>query len=256
MARKIVVTSGKGGTGKTTVTAMLGACLAKKGERVIVCDADFGLNSLDVALGVEGRVTYDVVDVIEGNCRAKQALVQHEKFPNLYVLTSKRSDFEKYVSAQSLKLVLDGLQTEFDYILVDCPSGLGDGFHRAVAPCDEAIVVTMPQLCAVRDADKAVAMLKSYALNKIWLVVNCVQGDLAVDGKQLAAEELAELLKIPLIGSIPDEYALMSGDAVEPSKPFQMLAERLHTGKGKLYDATKGYRGFFGAIRRALKRRV
>ena len=256
MARRLVVTSGKGGVGKTTVAAMLGACLAKKGERVILCDADFGLNSLDVFCGVEGLVTYDIVDVIEGKCRAKQALVKHPFFPNLYILTSRRQDGEKYVSAQALKLVLDGLQEEFDYVIVDSPAGLEDGFHRAVAPCGEAIVVTAPYLAAIRDADKTVTLLKKYALEKVWLVVNRVQGDLVLCGKQLSAEEIGEVLKTPLIGVIPDDYCLPIAGADYLSRPFKLLGETVRTGKVRLCDPTKKYSGFFGALKRSLKRRL
>jgi septum site-determining protein MinD len=256
MAKRLVVTSGKGGVGKTTVAAMLGACLAKKGARVVLCDADFGLNSLDVFCGVEGQITYDVVDVVEGKCRAKQALVKHPSFSNLYILTSRRQDGEKYVSAQALKLVLDGLQAEFDYVIVDSPAGLEDGFHRAVAPCEEAIVVTAPYLAAIRDADKTVAMLKKYALEKVWLVVNRVQGDLVLRGKQLGAEEISEVLKTPLIGVIPDDYELPIAGAEYLPKPFKLLAETVRTGKVRLYNPIQKYSGFFGPLKRALKRRL
>lgn len=255
MARKIVVTSGKGGVGKTTLVASLGMALARRGERVIVFDADFGLNSLDVACGVEGRVTYDIVDVIEGKCRAKQALVKHPKMANLYVLTSRRAEMEKYVSAQSLKAVLDGLQAEFDYIMVDCPAGLGDGFHRAVAPCDEAIVVVEPHIASIRDADKTVAVLKSYALQSVWLAVNRVRGDLVAGGKQLAADEIASVLKTPLIGVIPEtEEWLLGGEG--NGKAMRWMADALQTGKVRWSDPSKRYSGFLGAVRRALKRKL
>ena len=158
MARKIVVTSGKGGVGKTTVASSLAVALAKKGERVVLCDADLGLNNVDVVTGVENLVTYDLVDVIEGRCRAKQALVLHPDIPNLHILTSSHSMPERYVSPQPFKLVLDALSPQFDYILIDCPAGIDEGFHRAVAAANEAIVVTTPHISALRDADKVITL--------------------------------------------------------------------------------------------------
>ena len=180
MARKIVITSGKGGVGKTTVAVNLAARLAQKGQRVILCDADFGLNNVDVCAGVEHLVTYDIVDVIEGRCRVKQALVRHPKYPNLYVLTSSHSAPERYVSPQSIKLVLENIAPQFDFILIDCPAGLDDGFHRAVATADEALVVTTPHISALRDADKVITVLKSYRLNALGVVLNKVRGDLMI----------------------------------------------------------------------------
>lgn len=254
MARKIVVTSGKGGVGKTTVAAAMAESLARRGERVILVDADFGLNSLDVACGVEGRVLYDISDVIEGKCRGKQALIPHPKTPNLHLLTSRRLDFEKYVSAQALKAVLDGLQAEFDYIFVDSPAGIGDGFHRAVAPCEEAIVVTEPHICAIRDADKAVAVLKSYALGGVWVLVNRVRGDLVAGGKQLAPDEIAIVLKTPLLGAIPETDALLLGG--KECKAVTLAAEALRTGKVRVQDLTKRYSGLFGSLRRLMRGNV
>ena len=253
MARRIVIASGKGGVGKTTVASYLGVCLAVKGERVIVCDADFGLNNLDVVCGVEGLACYDAVDAIEGRCRAKQALVRHPRYCNLFVLSSKTTT-ERFISPQSLKLVLDGLSKEFDYILIDAPAGLDEGFHRAVCSADEGIVVTTPHLASIRDADKAISALKGYGLKSISLVVNKVQGDLVVSGDMLSAEEVAELLKIPLIGAIEDCYELPFWELRPARKSFKALAETVRTGKRRLCNLTGKYTGFFGSIRRALKR--
>ena len=178
MARKIVVTSGKGGVGKTTIAVNVSAQLSKKGNRVVLCDADFGLNNVDVAAGVEGLVTYDIIDVIEGRCRAKQALVKHPKYANLYVLTSSHSAPERYISPQAVRVVLDALAPQFDFIIIDCPAGIDEGFHRAVATADEAIIVTTPHISALRDADKVITVLKSYQLKELSVVINMVRGDL------------------------------------------------------------------------------
>ena len=256
MARKIVITSGKGGVGKTTVAVNLAARLAQKGQRVILCDGDFGLNNVDVCAGVEHLVTYDIVDVIEGRCRAKQALVRHPRYSNLYLLTSSHSAPERYVSPQSMKLVLDTLAPQFDFILIDCPAGVDEGFHRAVATADEAIVVTTPHISAIRDADKVISLLKSYHLNNLMVVLNKVRGDLLVSGECLTPDEVAELLKTPIGGILPEEHAIYRGDLEEMHAAFRVLANNLLTGRRRLYDVTKKYSGFFGNIRRVLKERL
>lgn len=254
MARKIVVTSGKGGVGKTTVAACLAAYLARRGERTVLCDADFGLNNVDVVTGVEDLVTYDLVDVIEGRCRAKQALVRHPDFANLYILTSSHSAPERYVSPQSLKVVLDSLAPRFDYIFIDCPAGVDDGFHRAVASADEALVVTTPHVSALRDADKVITLLKSYELSSLSLVVNKMRGDLLLTGECLSPQEISELLKLPIIGLLPEEYAIYGGEFSHVHPAFKTLGNNLLTGKRKLYDVTRKYTGVFGNLRRILKR--
>lgn len=253
MARKIVVTSGKGGVGKTTVAVNLAARLAQKGQRVILCDADFGLNNVDVCAGVEHLVTYDLVDVIEGRCRAKQALVKHPIYPNLYILTSNHSAPERYVSPQSLKVVLEGLSPQFDFIFIDCPAGLEDGFHRAVATADEALVVTMPHISALRDADKAITLLKSYQLCELSVVLNKVRGDVLLSGDCPTPRDVSELLKTPLIGVLPEEREIYNGNLRELHPAFRVLASNFLTGKRKLYDVTRKYSGFFGNVRRILR---
>ncbi len=256
MARKIVVTSGKGGVGKTTVAAQLSAQLARKGQRVALCDADFGLNNVDVYAGVENLVTYDVVDVIEGRCRAKQALVKHPRFPNLYILTSAHAAPERYVSPQSLKLALDGLSPSFDFIVIDCPAGIDEGFHRAVVSADEAIVVVTPTLCAIRDADRAITLLKSYQLSSVSLVVNRMRGDLLAAGSCLSPKEITKLLPLPLLGIVPEDFGGEDGDLEKTHAAFRMMANGLLTGKRRLFDVTRKYSGFVGNVRRVLKKRL
>ncbi len=256
MARKIVVTSGKGGVGKTTVAVQLSAQLAKKGQRVALCDADFGLNNVDISAGVEGLVTYDLVDVIEGRCRAKQALVKHPLYPNLFILTSGQVAPERYVSPQAMKLVLDGISPLFDFIVVDCPAGIDEGFHRAVATADEAIVVTSPHISSLRDADKVITLLKSYQLSSLSVVVNKIRGDLLLGGECLSPKEIVELLKTPLLGVLPEEYGIYEGDLTNLHPSFKLMASNLLTGKKKLYDVTKKYSGLLGNLRRALKKKL
>lgn len=254
MARKIVVTSGKGGVGKTTVATNLSAYLAKKGKRVVLCDADLGLNNIDVVAGVENLITYDIVDVIEGRCRAVQALVQHPTFPNLYILASSHSAPERYVSSQAFRLVLDTIAPKFDFIIIDCPAGIDDGFHRAVASANEALVVTIPQISALRDADKVITLLKSYDFSSLSLVINRVKGDLLFGGECLSPQEISALLKTPVLGVIPEEYAFEEGEVASVPLPFRVLGNNLLTGKRKLYDVSSKYAGVFGGLRRLLKK--
>lgn len=256
MARKIVITGGKGGVGKTTVACALACYLAGKGKSVALCDADLGLNNVDVALGVENAVTYDLVDVIEGRCRATQALIAHPQYPSLHILTSSHSAPERYVSPQSLKLVLDALSPKFDYIFIDCPAGIEDGFHRAVSVAEEAVVVTTPSIGALRDADKVVTLLKSYRLSSITCVVNKIRGDLLVGGESLSPGEIADILHLPLLGVIPEAYGVYQGDFSRLHPALKMLGNNVLLGKNKLYDVTKKYVGFLGGIRKALKRSI
>ena len=261
MARKIVITSGKGGVGKTTVTANLGIFLATFGARVVMVDVDFGLNNLDVVMGLENRIVYDVADVLSGRCRSKQALVQDKGRKNLFILPSGGLSATNSVSGAQLKLVIEDLAPLFDYVLIDCPAGLDMGFHRAVAAAEEAIVVATPALTSLRDADKTVTMLKSYRLDRIGLVVNRVRGDLIMSDKMLLPRDIEGLLKTDLIGVIPEEDAVFLSGAYLPKtsdafKAYKMLALKVHKGAGKIFDPTKKYSGFFGSIRRSIKRSV
>lgn len=249
--RSIVVTSGKGGVGKTTVTACLGRALAAEGKRVVLMDADFGLNNLDVVLGLENKVVYDVADVIDNRCRVRQALVE-DSTRNLYLLPSAHGYLGEKVTAQNIKLILNSLAVTFDYALVDCPAGIEAGFKRAVTACESAIVVTTPHISALRDANKVVALLSSYRIEPK-LVVNRVRGDLLADGKIPSKDEISVILKSDVIGVIPETDGVYDLAAIK-KKPFELLARRIIYGVGDCDDPAAGYRGLFGAIRRRLKR--
>lgn len=249
--KSIVITSGKGGVGKTTVTACLGRALAELGNRVVLLDADFGLNNLDVVLGLENRVVYDVADVIENRCRARQALVEADT-RNLFLLPSAHGYLGDNVTAQNIKLVLNGLAPTFDYALVDCPAGIEAGFNRAVGACDSALVVTTPHISALRDANKVVALLSSYNMQPT-LVINRVRGDLLASGKIPSKDEIETLLKATVDGVIPETDGVYNLAAM-PKKPFDMLAKRLCFGTGEPLDPAADYRGFWGAIKRRMKR--
>lgn len=262
MARRIVVTSGKGGVGKTTFTANLGARLANRGLRVCLMDLDLGLNNLDVIMGVENKVMFDIVDVAEGRCRLKQALVQDTFCNSLYLLPSCKSASKGTVSGQSVKLITERMNGIFDYILLDCPAGIGAGFHRAVSAADEAIVVLTPTLTSVRDAKKAVTLLESYDLISIQAVVNRLRGDLVTDGEMMDAFEIFSMLDVRPLGIIPDDDLLAfrlpseGGKDMPSDTAFEMIATNLHEGKDDMYDCVSKYTGFFGNIRRKIKRRA
>lgn len=262
MARKIVITSGKGGVGKTTVTANLGQALASLGERVALIDVDFGLNNLDVVTGVENKVVYDIKDVLEGRCRVKQALVQDNGRKNLFVLPSGGLLPSSPVTGQQIKLIIEGLSGTFDFILIDCPAGIDAGFHRAVSCADEAIVVATPSIPSLRDADKVLAVLKSYKPQYTGLIVNRARGDLMLDGKMMLPRDIESILKTPLLGVLPeeDEVFLSSGYAIpkraESYRAYKILALNLKKKTNKIYDVTGKYSGFFGSIRRSIKKSV
>lgn len=259
MTRKIVVTSGKGGVGKTTVTVNLGRNLASNGFRVALIDVDFGLNNLDVVMGVEKDVVYDIFDVLDGRCRARQALVQDRLQKNLYVLGSG-SNMSGSISGQNIKIIIESIGGIFDFILFDCPAGIDVGFHRAVSCADEALVVVTPSLSSVRDADKVISILKSYRLDKMDIIVNRARGDLMLDGKMLFPLDIKNILKTELIGVLPeeDEVFLSSGYKIsgltESHKAYKILADNVIKNGRKIYDVTQKYSGFLGSIKRTLRK--
>ncbi len=262
MAKKIVITSGKGGVGKTTVTANLGNALAAMGLSVALIDIDFGLNNLDVVMGVENKVVYDISDVLDGRCRVKQALVQDRTRKNLYVLPSNGLQANSPVNGQNIKLIIEGLAPLFDYILLDCPAGIDAGFHRAVSAADMAFVVTTPNLPSLRDADKVISILHSYQPDYIGLIVNRARGDLILGDKMMHPADIQMLLKTELLGVLPEEDTvfLSCGYALPPKsdsgKAYKILAKNVHTGSRRIFDVTGKYSGFFGSIRRSIKKSV
>ena len=254
MARKIVVTSGKGGVGKTTICANLGIALARRGKRVMLLDLDIGLNNLDVALHIESKVVYDFVDVVEGKCRAMQALVQDENEPTLYTMPTCHLA-KRQVTVDATKKVTSRLADMFDYILIDCPAGIDGGFRCAQAIAEEAIVVTTPHLPCVRDAQKTITLLDDKIAT--YVVINRMRGDLVLSGEMLTAFEIFSLLgKIPL-GVLPENDDVNCNLSLYDKRPpFDMLAKNLDTGSSDMFDCEHTYRGFWGKIKRRLKRNV
>ncbi len=263
MARKIVLTSGKGGVGKTTVCANLGANLAKLGFRVVLIDVDIGLNNLDVVMGVENQVIFDITDIIMGKCRARQALVQDKNISSLYVLPSSHAYNRTKILGEHIKNVVDVLDKSFDYILIDCPAGVEAGFHRAVFSANEAIVVVTPHLSSLRDADKVLGLLSEYDIQSKGLVINRMRGDLLLSGELMNIESIVRSLNVPLLGVIPEDDAISSScslggymKSAESARAFTLLSENIHNGSKKIFDCTYKYRGLFGYIKRNIKKKV
>jgi len=263
MARAIVLTSGKGGVGKTTITANLGMHLANKNYRVCLIDMDIGLNNLDVVMNMEERVMYSILDVIEGNCRLKEALVQDDYFPLLYLLSTGGLGQNLTITLAQIKAVINELHTMFDYILIDCPAGIDAGFKRAVSCADEAIIVTTPHLSSVRDADKVVTILSSYQINSKRFVINRARGDLMQDKIMIDVHDIGKTLGIEFGGVIPEDdkvitntSATIRNNKVALNRAFEILTNNIITGEKKLYDCTYKYRGLWGNIKKIIKRSV
>lgn len=261
MSEMIVITSGKGGVGKTTVASFLGAKLAERGKKCVVCDLDLGLNNLDIVMGAESRVVYDLSDALEGRCRANQILVECPNVKNLYLISSGHT-LDRKVTGENVKQLFEGLKKRFDYVIFDCPAGVDVGFHRAVSASDCALVVVAPSLSSIRDADKVLSLLRSYNLKKIKLVLNMARGDLMVEGKALKVKEIEELLKTEVIGVIPqDDLILTSKNCFLDSRTlcgyaFYKLAGSVISGKARYINVEKEYSGFIGSIKRSVKKIV
>ena len=261
MARKIVVTSGKGGVGKTTICANLGLKLAEMGQKVVMLDLDIGLNNLDVVMGIENKVVYDIADVIGGKCRIKQALVQDIRCPSLYVMPSNKLFTTTKINSYNVRAIVEALATIFDYVIIDCPAGIDSGFHRAVYSASEAIVVCTPHISSIRDADKVLTILGSYKLESTSFVVNRIRGDLVLNGQMIDVPRICNLLKANFAGVIPDDDSISTNHSLRKQKTnggeaFEMLARNVHFSQSILYDYKSQYRGLFGSFKRKLRQKL
>ncbi|HWR41195.1 MAG TPA: septum site-determining protein MinD [Patescibacteria group bacterium] len=214
----IVVTSGKGGVGKTTTTANLGTGFALMGKRVVLVDADIGLRNLDVVMGLENRIVYDLVDVTDGNCRLKQALIRDKRYETLYLLPAAQTRDKTAVNPEQMEKLCKDLAQEFDYVLIDCPAGIEQGFKNAIAGADRAVIVTTPEVSAVRDADRIIGLLESEGKHNPRLIVNRIRPLMVKKGDMMNIEDIQEILAVELIGIIPeDEYIVISTNRGEPA---------------------------------------
>lgn len=213
----IVVTSGKGGVGKTTSVANISIGLAKLGYKVVVMDLDIGLKKLDLILGLENRVVYDIVQVVEGECTLKQALVKDKRFPELYMLPAAQTRNKEDVNADQVQAICKELREDFDFIFIDCPAGIEQGFRNSIAAADRAIVVTNPEVSAVRDADRIIGLLESSEFTDIKLLINRLRPTMVKSGDMLSIEDLMEHLCIGLLGVVPeDKSVIISTNRGEP----------------------------------------
>jgi len=218
MSEVFVITSGKGGVGKTTTTANIGVGLAMHDKKVALVDADIGLRNLDVVMGLENRIVFDLVDVVEGNCRLKQALIKDKAHPNLYLLPTAQTKDKNAVTPEQMRKLCKQLREEFDYILIDCPAGIEQGFKNAIAGADKALVVTTPEISAVRDADRIIGLLEASDVPSPLLILNRIKPDMVKRGDMMTLEDVAEILAIDVLGIVPDdEKIVVSSNRGEPA---------------------------------------
>ncbi|WP_194189601.1 septum site-determining protein MinD [Clostridium chrysemydis] len=265
MGEAIVITSGKGGVGKTTTTANIGTALAALGKRVVVVDGDTGLRNLDVLMGLENRIVYTIVDAIEGRCRLKQALIKDKRFPNLCLLpTAQTKDKDDIKANQMLKLVND-LKEDFDYVLIDSPAGIEQGFENSVIGADRAIVVVNPEITSVRDADRVIGKLDAKGLEDHKLIINRLNHDMVERGDMLSANDIVETLSVKLIGIVPDDKAItVSTNKGEPivleegakaGLAFKNIAKRIEGEEVPFMSLEDEQVGLFGSIMKLFKRK-
>jgi len=218
MGEAIVITSGKGGVGKTTTSANIGTALALQGKKVCLVDTDIGLRNLDVVMGLENRIIYDLVDVAEGSCRLKQALIKDKRFDELYLLPAAQTKDKDAVKPEQVATIVKELKQDHDYVIIDCPAGIEQGFKNAVAGADRAIVVTTPEISAVRDADRIIGLLESEKVGNPRLIINRIRPQMMKKGEMLDVDEIVNILAIDLLGIVPDdEVVIRSSNQGEPT---------------------------------------
>lgn len=210
MGEVIVITSGKGGVGKTTTTANLGSALALEGKKVVLVDTDIGLRNLDVVMGLENRIVYDLVDVVEEKCKLRQALIKDKRFPELFLLPAAQTRDKSAVNEEQMKELVGKLKEEFDYIIVDCPAGIEQGFKNAIAGADRAIVVTTAEISAIRDADRIIGLLESSEIKNPELIVNRLRPSMVKRGEMMDVDDIVDLLSINLVGVVPDDENIIT----------------------------------------------
>ena len=262
MGEVIVITSGKGGVGKTTNSANIGTGLALANKKVVLVDADIGLRNLDVVLGLENRIVYDLVDVVEGNCRYKQALIRDKRFDGLYLLPAAQTRDKDAVSPEQMQKLCNILKEEFDYVVIDCPAGIEQGFKNAIAGADRAIVVTTPEISAVRDADRIIGLLEANELNNPMLILNRLRLDMVKRGDMMTIEDVKDILSIDVLGVVPDDEAIVvSTNKGEPAvtnfnsragQAFNNIVNRILGQKIEIMDFNRKD-NFFTAIKNFFK---
>lgn len=261
MSRIIVITSGKGGVGKTTSTANIGMAIASRGHQVALVDADFGLRNLDLLLGLENRIVYTAVDVLAGECPLEKALVRDKRQPKLVLLPAAQNRTKEAVTPDQMRRLVTELAKTYEYILIDCPAGIEMGFRNAIAGAQEAVIVTTPEIAAVRDADRVIGLLEAHNIKRINLVVNRIRPAMVQANDMMSVQDVQEILAIPLIGVIPDdERVIVSTNRGEPlvladntslaATAYNHIARRLGGEKVEFIDLNPPPEGFLGRLRR------
>ena len=216
-SRVITVTSGKGGVGKTTTTANLGSALAMQGKKVTVIDTDIGLRNLDAVLGLENRIVYDIVDVVEGQCRLRQALIKDRRLPDFYLLPAAQTRDKNAITSVQMEQLCQQLRQEFDYIIIDSPAGIEQGFRNAIVGADEILIVTNPEMASVRDADRIIGLVEAAGKPEPRLIINRLRAEMVRRGDMLDVADVLEVLGIDLVGIIPeDEMIIVATNKGEP----------------------------------------
>lgn len=256
MSEVIVITSGKGGVGKTTTSANVGTGLAKLDKKVVLIDTDIGLRNLDVVMGLENRIVYNLVDVVEGNCRPKQAMIKDKRYNNLYLLPSAQTRDKTSVTPEQMVALVNELREEFDYIILDCPAGIEQGFKNAIAGADRALVVTTPEVSAIRDADRIIGLLEANSMKKVDLIVNRIRMDMVKKGDMMSIEDVVDILAINLIGAVPDDENIvistnqgepLAGNDTLPGQAYMNICKRIMGEDVPMLDLAKN-NGFFAKI--------
>lgn len=264
MGEVIVITSGKGGVGKTTTTANLGASLALEGKKVALVDTDIGLRNLDVVMGLENRIVYDIVDVVEERCKMRQALIKDKRFEELFLLPAAQTRDKSAVNEKQMKDLTKKLKEEFDYILIDCPAGIEQGFKNAIAGADRAIVVTTAEISSIRDADRIIGLLESSDIKNPELVVNRLRPNMVKKGEMMDVEDIVDLLSIDLTGVVPDdEYIITQTNKGEPvvsnkkapsGKAYREIAKRI-LGENIEVSIPGREKGFFQKLKNLFRKK-
>jgi len=235
--KTIVVTSGKGGVGKTTSAANIGTALAMNGKKVCLIDADIGLRNLDVVMGLENRIVYDIVDVVENNCRLEQAMIRDKRYDGLYLLPAAQTRDKTSVTPFQMEELITELKEDMDYVIVDSPAGIEQGFKNAISGADKAVIVTTPEISAVRDADRIIGLLEAEGLRDPEVIINRIRKDMVDRGDMMGIDDMIEILAIDLLGIVPeDEGIVVSTNKGEPialndrakaGKAYRNIARRL-----------------------------
>ena len=260
MGEAIVVTSGKGGVGKTTTSANIGTALASMGKKVVVVDGDTGLRNLDVLMGLENRIVFTLMDVIEEKCRLKQALIKDKRFPNLFLLPTAQTRDKNDINIEQMKKLIEDLKGEFDYIIIDCPAGIEQGFENAVVAADRALIVVNPEVTSVRDADRVIGKLDSKGVDDHQLIINRVNYEMTKNGDMLDINDILDSLAIKLIGAVPDDRSItISTNKGEPivldqksaaGQAFRNIARRITGEDVPIMDMNMNRSGILSALKK------